>query len=476
MQSSQDFHSVKSIVTHRKDSTGNYEFKLQFDNDSICDSEWVKDKDCKCDLLISQYLFTKGISTAYLFCRVSTKYQAALHCVSLEAQEAELRNMVTMYTKQTSTPLVLYESSTTSVTRYSDNTPKYDRVKVYSISASAYKNIPDTLQMIGEAAVEGDAIMVWRVDRLSRNIVKYLSWCEEMKTKGVDLLSKEDNQNYTTDHLSFIQHIINANRESETLGKRVKLAYAFKKSRGDAKIGNLEYGKKYEREVQDMNDEDKTMQRLVVVDHPQEQETIKFVCTTYDKLLKNSVQMTQSPKPAEVVAQLLNTVNNLKRGLKWTSNMVNLLYNKYKYHVKYMLKSDCVCTTPPAPRPFIRSINRSLDNILYATSPKLNKPTSTLKSINASLLKNEKNIKDAADMFCTPPTSHTSYTHVPHAPSKPTRSSISPLADDNSDTVSISQSESCLTKKQYKVKIMKKMLKKMKKSEKKRANNEKTTH
>jgi DNA invertase Pin-like site-specific DNA recombinase len=283
---------VEKIFNHRSDTSGNFTFEVKWIGGN--EKEWVRDEDCQCEWLISEYLKGKNVTTSYLFCRVSTKNQASNTCVSLAAQESELRGRLSSLVKCCG---------------------RYNRVRSYSISASAYTNIPTTLSRIGEAAQSGDSIYVWRVDRLSRNIVKYLSWCEDMKTKGVELVAHQEGLTYSANKLNFIQCILNANRESEDLGKRVKLSIEYKKARGDEKVGGLPYGKKYHRLI---GPDFKTL-KMIVVNNIQELETINVIKSRY---ASDNGGWQKGEVFVNEIATDLNNSGITKRGKQWTSGMI----------------------------------------------------------------------------------------------------------------------------------------------------------
>ena len=272
--------TVRKVLTHRQGANGEFEFKVQWASDKS--TEWVRDEDCNTGPLISNYLHTNKIKTAYLFCRVSTKEQAGSTSLSLQAQETALRGAVP---------------------------GEFQRVRVFSISKSAYTSIPRVLKEIGEAAMEGDAIMVWRVDRLSRNIIHYLDWCEDLADRGITIYSQQDNLSYTDDRLAFIQAIVEAQKEAMIIGERVKAAFREKRRRGDERIGNLPYGKRYKR----LMGPDGRTDRMVVVNDPNETDIIRRIRT--------------SQAPA-LMAGLLNDTGIRKRGRKWTAGMVMRLHKQ----------------------------------------------------------------------------------------------------------------------------------------------------
>jgi len=270
---------VKKIHDHSTDGHGNFKFLIQWSNDK--NLEWVNDSDCQCEDIISEYLSNIGVTTKYLFCRVSSQNQAQTTSISLDAQEAELKHRL---------GIVLSHNI---------------RIKVYSISQSAYKSIPKDLQIIGEAARKGDAIMVWRVDRLSRNIINYLSWCESLDSRGVMIYSMENNITYSNNKHEFIQEIMNAQKEAIMLGDRIKMAIRHKIARGDEHIGSLVYGKKYNR-----------------ISDPTTGKTIKMTVVNDEDELKIIQEIKTSKTTPKYLANHLNLRGIKKKGRKWTPQMI----------------------------------------------------------------------------------------------------------------------------------------------------------
>jgi DNA invertase Pin-like site-specific DNA recombinase len=175
----------------------------------------------------------------------------------------------------------------------------YDRVRVYSIASSAYRKLPEVLRRIGYSTHQGDALCVWRCDRLSRNIVDSLEFIENIHKRGVMIYSYNEHINYKQNKMRFIQAIVDANKEAMIIGERVKLSNNFKRLRGDEKIGSLPYGKEYRNNGN----------HKIVVDNPQEQAIIYRIKTS--KL-----------KVSELVSQL-NSEGVMKKNKKWNAPMVN---------------------------------------------------------------------------------------------------------------------------------------------------------
>jgi DNA invertase Pin-like site-specific DNA recombinase len=254
-----ELHKVRKILSH-KVTRGVWSFKIQWENGKP--PTWENDVDCNCEILI----------------RTS---------ISLEAQEEEIKK-----------GLVGAEY-------------RGMRFKVFKISESAYKGIPQTLRMIGEVCKKGDAIHIWRVDRLSRNIVLYLDWCRDLDQRGVELKSYQEGITYKNNRLLFIQSILDATKEAELLGHRVKLANKRKGDRGDEAIGNLHYGKKYKV----ITNQDGSIHHKEVVTNDEEQDIIDTIRTT----------RFTGKTTYQSLADRFNLQNKLKRGRMWSKDMIKTI-------------------------------------------------------------------------------------------------------------------------------------------------------
>jgi DNA invertase Pin-like site-specific DNA recombinase len=264
---------VNKVLSHKIDKDGKYVFEIKFKG--YPDSEWIEDDLTDCEDLIQKY---KAIQTVYAFCRVSSAGQIGEDHVSLDAQCDKLKEIAA---------------------------EKYPglRLKTFKISASAYKKIPQVLKSIGEAATRGSHIIVYRVDRLSRNIFQSMQWLENLSYKNVGVHSFVGGKSYADDKLGFVQAILDAQKESALIGDRVKMSIAKRKERGDEAIGSVPYGKKLERVEGG---------RLKVVDDDRANSVISWI-----KKSKLSLKS---------IANTLNKNGKKKRGHYWTVKMVN----KYK--------------------------------------------------------------------------------------------------------------------------------------------------
>ncbi len=206
---------IVTKVTDHKILNNIWFFKLKFKGFNTL--EWIPEEDCNCTELINNYLNLKNIKTYYCYCRVSSKQQDQDNTLSLDQQEIELVN----------------EATKLGATR----------IKVLKTVKSAYTSIPKNLLYINDNINKGDYLLVYYIDRLSRNIVKYLTFLDNMKNKGIVIRSVHENLNYDSNNLDFIQHMLDANKVSKLMSIRAKKTIETRISRGD-NLGNPPFGKK----------------------------------------------------------------------------------------------------------------------------------------------------------------------------------------------------------------------------------------
>lgn len=277
-------YEVAYISNHRV-YENSFKFLVHFKGYS--DPSWISDADCMCEFAVKNYFKQSELSiqTVYCISRVSTKGQVGLTHVSLEAQQERL------------------------LQKAKEDFPN-SRIKLLKITASAYKEINKELLHIGEACEKGDAILVYRVDRLSRNIVKILSFLEDLNEKGVAIFSQDENIWYGKNKLEFIQRIVDANKESEILGKRVRLSLEYRRQRGDQVFGNTAYGYSKKRLENENN-------RIVKVKDQNEQSIIRLIR-----------KMRKDGYGCDEITESLNSKGMSKRGKKWTVSMVKYVVMK----------------------------------------------------------------------------------------------------------------------------------------------------
>ena len=295
-----DERRVRKVLNHEVDEkTGEYFFEVHDGRENF----WAKDSDCDtgCEPLIRKYLKDTEVDvrTVYCFCRVSSERQAGPGHVSHEVQAAELHRMARG----------LYGPDA--------------RVKICKITASAYRSIPQALLDIAECTAKGDAILVYRVDRLSRNLFKgpgtvrpkanrrqqfgsmtFLEFLQALHCSGVEIRSFVGALDYSRNPEEFVSRILAAQMESKSLGDKIRDSIRFRRARGDEKIGQVPFGKRLVRENGDPNG------RLVVQENPEE------------IALRERVRRMRTRMTPQAVADKLNKEGVLKRGRKWSVLMV----------------------------------------------------------------------------------------------------------------------------------------------------------
>ena len=206
---------VKTIIGHCYEN-GEYSFQVVWKG-TRGETSWVKDSDCNCERTISAYLASRGINTSYMICRVSTPQQALDNTYSLASQAAALEK--------------------------SDAHDGQRRRKVLRITGSAYKRMPWSIRNVFEAAHRGDTISVFRVDRLSRNIMELIPHLNACDEKGVDVFSVEDQLHYNQDRTRFLQMVLEAQAEADKMRKRQLQRIEYLRENKIAS-GRLKYGLK----------------------------------------------------------------------------------------------------------------------------------------------------------------------------------------------------------------------------------------
>lgn len=276
-------YEVKAIEGHRFTSTStpsaSIEYKVKWDTNQ---TSWVSEENCNCDKLISAYCKTNNIKTAYLMCRVSTQTQTGEECVSLDAQESELRHKANLMPIQ--------------------------RIKVVKYYGSAFKKMPTELEQLKEYVNKYDIVMVYRVDRLSRNVCSAIVWADYMTTKDVLIYALSEDIYYTTHKNVFRQYLLNAENEGVMIGSRIKMAIKLRKEQGNYRH-KLQYGKRYKTNVC-LGSDGNQKTSAEVEDNPGETAVI------------NCIRQYINNFSARDIAQRLNNKNCLKRGRKWNTSMV----------------------------------------------------------------------------------------------------------------------------------------------------------
>lgn len=199
-------HDVLKIISHWQEGN-DFGFLCKTKKECF----WSDDSDCSCEQLIQDY-FSKNdfnVRTVYCWCRVSTKKQAEdKHC-SLSLQKDTLLNFA------------------------HDNYDEKDRFKVIEVSQTAYLRQSRELRDIVENCRENDVILIYSIDRLTRNFELIMDLLLQITQKGITLHSVKENITYTDDtKTEFFTKILNAQVESANIGRRIQSAIKYNRSKG----------------------------------------------------------------------------------------------------------------------------------------------------------------------------------------------------------------------------------------------------
>jgi DNA invertase Pin-like site-specific DNA recombinase len=178
------------------------------------------------DDLIDDYNDIMSISnlglekTGYIYCRVSSKEQSKYDegRTSLQVQEKELS--------------VFCDANGVNVSKV-----------VKEVYSAKNMNRMKGLQYLLGIASRGQTIYVYDVSRFSRNIHHALNVLEELKDKGVSVVSITENITYSdiNSRNQFRLQLCASNYVSDTISQKVKASIKFRRERGDY-IGNTKFG------------------------------------------------------------------------------------------------------------------------------------------------------------------------------------------------------------------------------------------
>jgi DNA invertase Pin-like site-specific DNA recombinase len=281
--STNDHFEVHKIANHRTNQDNGFDYYVVFNDNT---EEWVSDTDCNCEQKISDYLFTVGVKTVWIVCRVSTSAQAESDKESLAAQEVAVRAYLGELTRVMNIDLQSY------------------RIKILHVIGTAYSRIPRDIQNLLTYLNNDDMIAVWRFDRLCRNLVKYAVWLEQVAEIGVNIYSADEKLNYDDHKMQFMQSVLDGQKESDGIGKRVKLGLDARRANGSEYKGRLPYGKCY---VNVAGIDGRDVKKIV--DSPVEVEVINYIKANW----WHGVYQ---------VCNDLNMRSSYKRGKLWTVMMV----------------------------------------------------------------------------------------------------------------------------------------------------------
>ena len=212
-----------------------------------------------------------------------------------------------------------FERQVDYYTRYINNNPNWDFVKVYSdpgISGTRAEKRPGFQEMIKDCH-EGkiDRILVKSIARFARNTVDALKYIRELKELGISIYFESHNIDTSTPGGDVLITILaaTAEEESRTISKNIKWSYQKKFEKGEF-VFNYSYFVGY---TKDENG------KIVIV--PEEAKVIRRI---YNEYLFGY--------PIGQIAKRLNADNvptaSKKEGTKWTYGVVKSILTNEKYY------------------------------------------------------------------------------------------------------------------------------------------------
>lgn len=279
--SNKNFHNVKRIKSHiqiMNDVTklSVWKFLVEWEDGN---SDWIKDVDCKCENLISEYLKNNvpHVKTIFNFTRMSKISQKDKKNVSLEEQF--ILNMDYIIKNK------LHK--------------EFERIKTYKVLKGAYNKCSDELLGIFDGIRDKDRIIVYKCDRIFRNIETFVMEFNSICNKDIDIISTEENISVKNNKIQFMKNILKAQEESQNIGKRIRI------SNLEKRLGPCKYGYKYD-----------------IIDS-------KEVLTIDDTEKNIIMQIKHSKHDCEYLSSYYNNEKLYNRGKPWTENTIQYIRDNY---------------------------------------------------------------------------------------------------------------------------------------------------
>jgi DNA invertase Pin-like site-specific DNA recombinase len=255
---------------------------------------WFSDADNhSCESLIMDYIHDEDnkenqeFKTIYCIARVSSDGQQGETHVSLDAQRDIMKRYI--------------------LDKHFDF--RNTRVRFLTYVGSAYRQVPSILRDLLPLMERGDSFVFYSMDRFSRNVLQFASVLSAMKRDGINLYAvHEDVSLLNSPETEILQHILNGQRESENISRRVRASLAFRRRRGDY-IGRAPYG------FTTMIERGTNRRKLVD-------------CRPERQIIKTIKQFVRRKWNCRKIADELNSRGLNKRGKRWTrANVYSILKN-----------------------------------------------------------------------------------------------------------------------------------------------------
>lgn len=109
---------------------------------------------------------------------------------------------------------------------------QYPNAKIIEETASTRKERP-RLQALIDHLIEGDTLIVWKLDRISRSMIELQKICSDLHERGITLISTTQNVDMSTPMGKMFVAVLGmvAEMERENISERTKIGIAARKER-----------------------------------------------------------------------------------------------------------------------------------------------------------------------------------------------------------------------------------------------------
>ena len=244
----------------------------------------------------------------HIYIRVSSKRQADEGGVSLDAQQQKCLEYVQQHFVHT-IPFIRREI----------------------VSARDLRN-----QLIANTTdiVDNDIIVVYNVSRFSRDSVRGIEFVNTLRKRNIRVISVMEGIDSISCRAAFRTKIVEANEESDVISDRVSGAVAFIRKNG-GHIGAAPFGYIIARSENPAVLGGTYRARVLAVNQI-EMSIISAIVfhienrTPLDDIIEKEPRKSQRVGVCNLIADMLNRENRLRRDCQWTAQSVKAIYDKYR--------------------------------------------------------------------------------------------------------------------------------------------------
>jgi DNA invertase Pin-like site-specific DNA recombinase len=248
------------------------------------------------------------MTNIYVYIRVSSSRQADQDHASLDAQQQKCLEYVKHIVD---TPIVIREV----------------------VSA---RNLNNQLFLLNSAVnVEDNSIIVvYNVSRFSRDAVRGIELLNAFRKRNIRVVSVMEGIDSISCRAAFRTKLVEANEESDVISDRVSGAVAFIREHG-GHIGGAPFGYIVSRAETPVV-AGGTYRARVLAPNQAEMSIISHIVfhienrTGLDDIIESEPRKSKRVGVCNLIADVLNRDNRLRRGAQWTGQSVKAIYDKYR--------------------------------------------------------------------------------------------------------------------------------------------------